>query len=70
MSAQIFGYDFSDIQRVQSKQGSLSKSVVFSDDIAKHAAADQLMLDKYGAWGLQEMGYNGVIDRLKRSGKL
>ena len=70
MSAQIFGYDFADIQRVQAKQGTLSNPVVFSDDIAKHAVADQFMLDKFGAWGLQEMGYNGVIDRLKRSGKL
>ena len=70
LAGKIFGYDWEDIQRAQ-QGGRLSRPVVPSDGISKlQAEADDEALAQFGVQGLVDRGFFGVIDRLRRSGKI
>jgi len=70
---EIFGYQFSDIERAQ-QGGRLSKAIdpraPAQSDVMRQRDADLRLLIQHGQAGLENMGYHGVLDRLKRAGRL
>ena len=64
----IFGYDWEDIQDMQAKQYK-RKTVDVSKPITRPLLKGDLELyERHGLPGLREMGYDGVIDRLRFNG--
>lgn len=69
----IFGYDWENIQQVQQKHGRLAAKIDTSKpatDDTKYLDTDKKLLEQHGAEKLRELGYFGVIDRLRRCGLL
>lgn len=66
--AKIFGYDWEDIQDMQNKQYK-RKTIDATKPITRPLLNGDLELyEKHGLSGLQTMGYDGVIDRLRFNG--
>ena len=65
----IFGFTWQEIQRAQ-QRGGLGKPIDTSKpaQIDTPHQADLDLLEKHGAIGLENMGYYGVIDRLRFNG--
>jgi len=65
----IFGYTWNQIQEAQ--QGKEFRQYVSGNVTAPKCTQDDLdLLEKHGIDGLEKMQLFGVIDRLKRSGKV
>ena len=66
--AKIFGYDWEDIQDMQNKQHK-RKTIDATKPITRPLLKGDLELyERHGLPGLQAMGYDGVIDRLRFNG--
>ena len=66
--AKIFGYDWEDIQDMQNKQYK-RKTIDATKPITRPLLKGDLELyERHGLPGLREMGYDGVIDRLRSNG--
>ena len=64
----IFGYDWEDIQDMQNKQYK-RKTIDATKPITRPLLKGDLELyERHGLPGLQAMGYDGVIDRLRFNG--
>ena len=66
--AKIFGHDWEDIQDMQNKQYK-RKTIDATKPITRPLLKGDLELyERHGLPGLQAMGYDGVIDRLRFNG--
>ena len=66
----ILGHTWEAIQRAQ-RGGQLHSRVDTSKPVDHSLMPGDLeLLEKHGLAGLQDMGFAGVIDRLRRNGKL
>ena len=66
-SADIFGHTWTDIRRAQ-QGGSLSRPIGGAPVKPMATADDLTLLDQHGEDGLAQMGFAGVLDRLRNSG--
>ena len=64
----IFGYDWEDIQDMQAKQYKRKTVDVSKPITCPLLKGDLELYEKHGFSGLQAMGYDGVIDRLRFNG--
>lgn len=70
MAEKIFGYEWEDIKRAQ-QGGRLAKPLApFRNDGVQLLPKDLEMLEEHGIDGLAIMGFHGVLDRLRRAGKI
>lgn len=66
--AKIFGYDWEDIQAMQNKQYKRKTIDPIKPVTRPLLKGDLELYEKHGFSGLQAMGYDGVIDRLRFNG--
>ena len=64
----IFGYDWEDIQAMQAKQYKRKTIDPIKPVTRPLLKGDLELYERHGLPGLQAMGYDGVIDRLRFNG--